>query len=340
MRKVQEEEKMEALERKIELEASSAIAKHNSRLSAGIFDAAAELRPQVVFRGNFQPGADAKSQSEAAAELAAWGPRAKEYWSKVLAEERHESLRAHHEKDEEELRAQGAHPSDVARLTSSASARLASRVNRQQMLAGGSPVPQHADAPPAPVPAAQAVRTKADAIAALAAKHAHEIAAFEATHEDEAGAAPVASAPAAPAAPAAPTVAAAASVPKVVVAAAAALPKAVAPKVVEVAAAVPKVAAASVPKVVVAAAPKVALATEHALSPSASAAPPSTIAAAPSVTATAAVEAAEALAKEKVHEAGVELRLRQEQAANAGLRARLAEAAAASTPGAAAPTPA
>ena len=293
---------MEALERKIELEASSAIARHNSRLSDGIFDAAAELRPQVVFHGNFQPGADAKSKSEAAAELAAWGPRAKEYWAKELAEERHESLRAHHARDQAELRsdASAAHPSDVARLTSSASARLASRANRQQMLADGSPVPRHADAPPAP--AAQAVRTKADAMAALAVKHEHDVAAFEANHAPKA----IASPPAAQAAPA-------------MVAAAPAVMAAAAPKVpsaVPAAGAVPRVV---VPKALVAAAAKVALAAP----PSSSAAtPPSTTAATPSAssagaaaTGAGAAAAAEALAKEKVHEAAVELRLRQEQVA-------------------------
>merc|ERR1719199_606447 len=103
MRKVQEEERMEALERKIELEASSQIAKHNAQLSAGLFKDADQLRPRVVFEGHFQPGTDASSKSEAAAELAAWGPRSQLYWSKVKAEQRDEARRVHRPSDDAEL---------------------------------------------------------------------------------------------------------------------------------------------------------------------------------------------------------------------------------------------
>jgi hypothetical protein len=236
MRKVQEEERMEALERKIELEASSQIAKHNAQLSAGLFKDADQLRPRVVFEGHFQPGTDASSKSEAAAELAAWGPRSQLYWSKVKAEQRDEARRVHRPSDDAELSGSvnGADWGADGLVPGSGGARLAK--SRQQMLAGGVPSGAAAESAAAPAAAPVAVRTDA------------------------------------------PTVA-------------------VAPR------------ARVLTKVVV----------------------PATAAATSGVDTAAVASAAEALAEEKVREAQVELHLRQEEAQNAELRARLAKAAVGAT---------
>jgi hypothetical protein len=92
VKKLAEEKEMEQLERNIELEASNQLAAHNTQLSDAIVQSAPQLQPQVVFEGHFQPGFDAKSSGEAAAELAAWGPGSNANWARVLAEQRKESM--------------------------------------------------------------------------------------------------------------------------------------------------------------------------------------------------------------------------------------------------------
>ena len=92
VKKVKEEKEMEALERNIELEASNQLAARNTQLSDAIVQSAPQLQPQVVFQGHFQPGYDAKSAGEAAAELAAWGPSSNANWERVLAQQRQASL--------------------------------------------------------------------------------------------------------------------------------------------------------------------------------------------------------------------------------------------------------
>ena len=91
VKKVAEEKEMEQLERNIELEASNQLAAHNTQLSDAIVQSAPQLQPQVVFQGHFQPGYDAQSPGEAAAELAAWGPGSNADWARVLAQQRKES---------------------------------------------------------------------------------------------------------------------------------------------------------------------------------------------------------------------------------------------------------
>jgi hypothetical protein len=91
VKKVAEEKEMEQLERNIELEASNQLAAHNTELSDAIVQSAPQLQPQVVFQGHFEPGYDAKSPGEAAAELAAWGPTSDSNWARVLAQQRKES---------------------------------------------------------------------------------------------------------------------------------------------------------------------------------------------------------------------------------------------------------
>ena len=91
VKKVAEEKEMEQLERNIELEASNQLAAHNTELSDAIVQSAPQLQPQVVFQGHFEPGYDAKSPGEAAAELAAWGPTSDANWARVLAQQRKES---------------------------------------------------------------------------------------------------------------------------------------------------------------------------------------------------------------------------------------------------------
>jgi len=88
VKKVAEEKEMEKLERNIELEASNQLAAHNTQLSDAIVQAAPAAQSNVVFEGHFQPGFDAKSAGEAAAELAAWGPGSNANWARVLAEQR------------------------------------------------------------------------------------------------------------------------------------------------------------------------------------------------------------------------------------------------------------
>ena len=94
VKKVAEEKEMEHLERNIELEASSQLAAHNTQLSDAIVQSAPQLQPQVVFSGHFNPGYDAKSAGEAAAELAAWGPSSNAQWARVLAQQRQDSMLA------------------------------------------------------------------------------------------------------------------------------------------------------------------------------------------------------------------------------------------------------
>jgi len=92
VKKVAEEKEMEQLERNIELEASNQLAAHNTQLSDAIVQSAPQLQPQVVFSGHFNPGYDAKSAGEAAAELAAWGPSSNAQWARVLSQQRRESM--------------------------------------------------------------------------------------------------------------------------------------------------------------------------------------------------------------------------------------------------------
>lgn len=94
VKKVAEEKEMEQLERNIELEASNQLAAHNTQLSDAIVQSAPQLQPQVVFEGHFQPGYDAKSAGEAAAELAAWGPTSNANWARVLSQQRRASTLA------------------------------------------------------------------------------------------------------------------------------------------------------------------------------------------------------------------------------------------------------
>eukprot|EP00960_Hanusia_phi_P013769 403861-Hanusia_phi.AAC.14 len=88
MKKVAEERAMEQMERKIELEATDQLAKHNSMLSNAIVASAPQMQPQIVFQGQFQPGQDAKSPGEAAAEMAAWGSGSNQAWAKLLHQQR------------------------------------------------------------------------------------------------------------------------------------------------------------------------------------------------------------------------------------------------------------
>lgn len=94
VKKVAEEKEMEQLERNIELEASNQLAARNTQLSDAIVQSAPQLQPQVVFEGHFQPGYDAHSAGEAAAELAAWGPTSNANWARVLAQQRQASTLA------------------------------------------------------------------------------------------------------------------------------------------------------------------------------------------------------------------------------------------------------
>jgi hypothetical protein len=94
VKKVAEEKEMEKLERNIELEASNQLAAHNTQLSDAIVQSAPQGQKNVVFEGHFQPGYDAKSAGEAAAELAAWGPGSNANWARVLAEQRQASTLA------------------------------------------------------------------------------------------------------------------------------------------------------------------------------------------------------------------------------------------------------
>ncbi|EKX35296.1 hypothetical protein GUITHDRAFT_155537, partial [Guillardia theta CCMP2712] len=98
MKKVAEERAMEQMERKIEMEATDQLSKHNSMLSNAIVASAPQMQSQVVFQGQFQPGADAKSPGEAAAELAAWGSGSNKAWAKILHQERYpgKSVRSSH----------------------------------------------------------------------------------------------------------------------------------------------------------------------------------------------------------------------------------------------------